>query len=450
MSCISRRLERFSLSRSALAVLVLLVIGATACQQQSVGQVEPDAATVLTGLRIIDGTGGAPVEQGTIVIQDGRIVAAGVLSDDQIPASATTVDLAGKTVMPGIIDAHGHVRAVDDQIPMREDLLKRLRVLADYGVTTVVSLGQLTNDETPEVATLRDEQESIADLDRARIYTSGPSIQGQKSPEEARASVAQRVSMNADRIKFHMGDGSPREMSADTYGAIIDEAHKRGLRTYSHIFSVQEANEVLDAGIDVIAHSIRDQDVGQALIDKMKARNVPYIPTLTRDLAVFIYEDTPAFLEDPFFLRGVSLYSEEIPTLTSPEYQQGIRESEDAQAIKPALEQANRNLKILSDAGITIAMGTDVGGGDGRWQGYFEHVELAMMVEAGMTPMQVLVAATGAAADVSELDHLGRIQPGKVADLLVLDANPLDDILNTREIHSVWIAGRRIGAEGTN
>lgn len=450
MSCISRRLERFSLSRSALAVLVLLVIGATACQQQSVGQVEPDAATVLTGLRIIDGTGGAPVEQGTIVIQDGRIVAAGVLSDDQIPASATTVDLAGKTVMPGIIDAHGHVRAVDDQIPMREDLLKRLRVLADYGVTTVVSLGQLTNDETPEVATLRDEQESIADLDRARIYTSGPSIQGQKSPEEARASVAQRVSMNADRIKFHMGDGRPREMSADTYGAIIDEAHKRGLRTYSHIFSVQEANEVLDAGIDVIAHSIRDQDVGQALIDKMKARNVPYIPTLTRDLAVFIYEDTPAFLEDPFFLRGVSLYSEEIPTLTSPEYQQGIRESEDAQAIKPALEQANRNLKILSDAGITIAMGTDVGGGDGRWQGYFEHVELAMMVEAGMTPMQVLVAATGAAADVSELDHLGRIQPGKVADLLVLDANPLDDILNTREIHSVWIAGRRIGAEGTN
>ena len=443
MSCISRRL-------APVAVLILLVIGATACQQQSVAQVEPDAATVLTGIRIIDGTGGAPVEQGSIVIRDGSIVAAGVLSDDQIPAGATTVDLAGKTVMPGIIDAHGHVRTVDDQIPMREDLLKRLRVLADYGVTTVVSLGQLANDETPEVATLRDEQDSIADLDRARIYTSGPSIQGQKSAEEARESVAQRVSMNADRIKFHMGDGSPREMSADTYGAIIDEAHNRGLRTYSHIFTVQEANKVLDAGIDVIAHSIRDQDVDQALIDKMKALDVPYIPTLTRDLAVFIYEETPAFLEDPFFLRGVSLYNEEIPTLTSPEYQQGIRESENAQAIKPALEQANRNLKILSDAGITIAMGTDVGGGDGRWQGYFEHVELEMMVEAGLTPMQALVAATGAAAQVSELDHLGTIQPGKVADLLVLDANPLDDILNTREIHSVWIAGRRIGAEGTN
>ena len=443
MSFISRRL-------APVAVLIVLVFGAAACQQQSVAEVEPDGAIVLTGVRIIDGNGGAPVEQGTIVIREGRIVAAGVLPDDQIPAGATTVDLAGKTVMPGIIDAHGHVRAVDDQIPMREDLVKRLRVLADYGVTTVVSLGQLANDETPEVARLRDEQDASADLNRARIYTSGPSIQGQTSPEEARASVAQRVSMNADRIKFHMGDGTDREMSADTYGAIIDEAHNEGLRTYSHIFSVQEANEVLDAGIDVIAHSIRDQDVDQALIDKMQARDVAYIPTLTRDLSVFVYEETPAFLEDPFFLRGISLYNEEIPTLTSPEHQQEIREDENAQAIKPALDQATLNLKILSDAGITIAMGTDVGGGGGRWQGYFEHVELEMMVEAGLTPMQALVAATGAAARVSGLDHLGTIAPGRVADLLVLDANPLDDILNTREIHSVWIAGRRIGTDGTN
>ena len=443
MSCISKRL-------APVAVLILLVIGATACQQQSMAPVEPDDATVLTGVRIIDGTGSAPVEQGTIVIRDGRIVAAGALPDDQIPAGATTIDLAGKTVMPGIIDAHGHVRVANDQIPMREDLLKRLRVLADYGVTTLVSLGQLNNDETPELARLRDEQDSIADLDRARVYTSGPSIQGQTSAAEATASVAQRVSMNVDRIKFHMADGGNREMSADTYGAIIDEAHKGGYRTYAHIFSVKEANEVLDKGIDVIAHSIRDQDADQALIDKMKARDVAYIPTLTRDLSVFIYEETPAFLTDPFFLRGISLYSEEIPTLSTPEYQQGIRESENAQAIKPALEQAKRNVKILSDAGITIAMGTDVGGGDGRWQGYFQHVELEMMVEAGLTPMQTLVAATGAAAKVSELDHVGTIAPGKVADLLVLDANPLDDILNTREIHSVWIAGHRLSAEGTN
>ena len=443
MSYISRRL-------APVTVLILLGIGATACQQQSVAQVEPDAATVLTGLRIIDGTGGAPVEQGTIVIRDGRIVAAGVLSDDQIPAGATTIDLAGKTVMPGMIDAHGHVRAENDQMPVREDLLRRLRVLADYGVTTVVSLGQLANGETLELAKLRDEQDSIGDLDRARIYTSGPSIQGQESADEAREEVAQRVSMNADRIKFHMADGGNREMDADTYGAIIDEAHKGGYRTYSHIFSVQEANEVMDAGIDVIAHSIRDQDVDQALIDKMQARDVAYIPTLTRDLSVFVYEETPAFLEDPFFLRGISLYNEEIPTLTSPEHQQEIREDENAQAIKPALDQATLNLKILSDAGITIAMGTDVGGGGGRWQGYFEHVELEMMVEAGLTPMQALVAATGAAARVSGLDHLGTIAPGRVADLLVLDANPLDDILNTREIHSVWIAGRRIGTDGTN
>ena len=446
MSCISTRL--------APAVLSLLAIGGAACQQpgaqvdQPVAQVDPDGATALTGLRIIDGTGGPPVEQGTVVIRDGQIVAAGASSAVQIPEGATTVDLAGKTVMPGLIDAHGHVRAVNDQVPARNDLITRLRMLASYGVTTLVSLGQLETDETPEVVRLRDEQDQL-DLDRARIYTSGPSVRLQASPEEARESVAQRASLNVDRIKFHMSSGA-NAMTPDTYGAIIDEAHQRGLRAAAHIFTLDEARGVLEQGIDIVAHSVRDRDVDEAFIAEMRERNVAYISTLTRELSVFVYEATPAFFEDPFFLRGISLYDEEVPTLSDPAVQQEIRESEQAQSIKQALAQANRNLKILSDAGVTIAMGTDVGGGVGRWQGYFQHVELEMMVEAGLTPMQTLVAATGAAAQVSALDHVGTIAPGKVADLLVLNANPLDDILNTREIHSVWIAGRQIGTTGTN
>jgi imidazolonepropionase-like amidohydrolase len=203
------------------------------------------------------------------------------------------------------------------------------------------------------------------------------------------------------------------------------------------------------AGVDVVAHSVRDRDVDLAFIADMKKRGTGYVPTLTRELSVFVYESTPAFFADPFFLRGRELYQGDVTALSDPGRQAKVRQDKTAQAIKLALDQASRNLKILSDAGVTIALGTDSGAGQGRWQGYFEHVELEMMVKAGMTPMQALVAATGAAARVSGLDHVGEIAPGKAADLLVLRANPLQNILNTRQIHSVWIAGRAVdGAAG--
>ena len=116
-----------------------------------------------------------------------------------------------------------------------------------------------------------------------------------------------------------------------------------------------------------------------------------------------------------------------------------------AQTIKVALQQGSRNLKTLSDAGVLIALGTDTGTNEGQWQGYFEQVELEMMVKAGLTPMQALVSATSGAAKVAKVDpQLGTIQAGKRADLLVLNANPLTDIRNTRQIHSVWIAGRQL------
>jgi imidazolonepropionase-like amidohydrolase len=180
----------------------------------------------------------------------------------------------------------------------------------------------------------------------------------------------------------------------------------------------------------------------------MRKRNTVYVPTLTREVSVFVYESTPAFFTDPFFQRGRSLYQRDVDTLSDPARQQQIRQDKSAQAIKTALVQANRNLKLLSDAGVTIALGTDSGAGVGRFQGYFEHMEMEMMVQAGMTPMQVLVAATGAAARASALDHVGTIAAGKAADLVVLRADPRQDIRNTRQIHSVWIAGRRLEIAG--
>ena len=227
---------------------------------------------------------------------------------------------------------------------------------------------------------------------------------------------------------------------------MIDQAHKRGLRVAAHMFYLKDAQGLVDAGADVLAHSIRDQDVPPAFIAELKKRNIGYIPTLTRDLSVFVYESTPAFFSEPFFLRGQSLYGKQVAQLKDPAAQEKVRSNKDAQSIKKALEQANRNLKLLSDGGVPIAMGTDTGANlVGRWQGYFEHTEMEMMVKAGMTPAQTIAAATGGAARVMHLDgKLGTLQPGKWADFVVLDANPLTDIKNLRQIAAVWIAGQRM------
>ena len=420
-----------------------VVVGAAIWPRVPRVQAQNAATTALTGARIIDGTGGPAIEGGTVLLRDGRIVAAGTAAAVAVPAGAVRVDLTGMTIVPGLVNAHGHAHA-GAGAPVRDDLVQRLRTYAAYGVTTVVSLGQ--NAETTDVVKLRDEQ-STGPLDRARVYTSGPSQRGLATPAAARAAVDALVAQGVDRVKFHMAEGAGA-MSADVYGALIDAAAAKKLRSAAHIFTLDEAKGVVGKGIDIVAHSVRDRDVDAAFIAEMKKRGTYYIPTLTREVSVFVYESTPAFFTDPFFLRGRSLYQRDVDTLSDPARQQQVRQDKSAQAIKTALAQANRNLKLLSDAGVPIALGTDSGAGVGRFQGYFEHMEMEMMVQAGMTPTQVLVAATGAAARASALDHVGTIAAGKAADLLVLRADPRQDIRNTRQIHSVWIGGRRLEMAG--
>ena len=207
--------------------------------------------------------------------------------------------------MPGIVNAHGHVQHLTDTMPVRDDLARRLQMYTNYGVTTVVSLGQ-GEDDLLEVISLRDEQDQI-DLDRARVYTSGPSTRAHRTPDEARQAVNELADRGVDRIKFHM-QGGENAMSGETVAGLIDQTHARGLRAASHIFTLAEAMLVVDGGVDVMAHSVRDQDVDEALITAMKNRNVGYVPTLTRELSVFTYETTPAFFQEPFFQRGMSLY----------------------------------------------------------------------------------------------------------------------------------------------
>src|SRR5437879_2751240 len=272
----------------------------------------------LTGARIIDGTGRAPIQQGTVILNKGVIEAVGAAAGVKIPNGATRVDLSGKTIIPGLINAHAHLNFNQaTKRPVRYELILRLKTYATYGVTSTVSLGSRPLDEL-EGLKLRDEQTHIA-LDRARLYTGGLNAVG-KTPEEARKSVDRLADLKADIIKYHI-NGTPNDMTPDIYGAIVDEAHKRGLRAAVHVFYLKDAQGALDKGSDILAHSVRDQDVPPAFVAEMKRKGIGYIPTLTRDLSVFVYETTPAFFKDAFFLRGISLYRDHVNQLSDPAHQ---------------------------------------------------------------------------------------------------------------------------------
>ena len=399
-------------------------------------------AVVMTGARLVDGTGRPPVEPASVVIDDGRIVAAGPAELVAVPDGASEIDLTGRTIVPGLINAHAHLNNGDSTLPPREQVLSQLRLYADYGVTTVYSLG----DDGQAGLVVRNEQADGA-IDGARLFVSGVGVTPQ-TVEEAQRTIDGHADLGVDIIKTRL-EGNANDMAPEVYQALIARAHERGLRVAAHVYYLDDARALVEAGVDVLAHSVRDRDVDTAFISELTSRDVGYIPTLTRDLSVFVYETRPAFFDDAFFLRGLESFEPnrtQLARLEDAALQERTRNDPQAQAIKQAIAQAKRNLELLSDGGVAIAMGTDSGTSLGRWQGYFEHTELELMVESGLSPMQALIAATGGAARVMRLNDVGTLEPGKWADLLVLGADPLADIRNTRQIESVWIAGHRVDA----
>ena len=249
--------------------------------------------------------------------------------------------------------------------------------------------------------------------------------------------------MNVDFIKIRVDDnlGATRKMTPEVYQAVIDTAHERGLMLTAHMYYLDDAKGLMNAGADFLAHSVRDVDVDQELIDMLTASDVCYCPTLMREVSTYVYEDRPEWFDDPFFLKDAD--PEVIAALEDPERQEGVRNSSSAQTYKAQLPQAMRNVKALHDAGIRIAMGTDTGPA-ARFQGYFEHGELDLMVESGLTPMQTIVASTRDAADCLGLEGVGTLEAGNFADFVVYTANPAEDIGNSRTIESVWIAGNEV------
>ena len=411
----------------------------------------PPEFTVFNNARVLTATGASGFEfvNATIVTRGGQISSVSnnpptlVRGGDgpTLPLDTRFVDLKGKFVVPGLISAHAHVSDVNGLKPRaytEENTRRQLSVYARYGITSVWSLG---GEQAPAFA-LRDAQ-GVPSLDRARIFVAGDVITG-RTPDEARAAVARVAALKPDVIKIRVDDnlGTATKMTPEVYRAVIEEAHARKLRVAAHIFYLADAKDLVKSGVDVIAHSVRDLDVDAEFLSLMKERGVAYCPTLTREVSAFVYESTPAFFTDPFFLREAD--REVMAQFSQPDRQKAMASSSTAQRYKAGLEIARRNLKRAADAGITIAMGTDSGAFPERFQGYFEHLEMEMMVASGMTPAQVLRSATSDAAAAMKRQDVGSIAAGKWADFVVLDKDPLADIKNTRAIASVWIAGRQI------
>jgi len=396
---------------------VLLLAGSTLLHAQPAGTLK-----AFTNLRLFDGTGAATVADAVLLVRNGRIEAVGPADSVVVPDAAERIDLGGATVLPGLINVHGHAA---------NDTEAKLALYARYGVTTVVSLG----GENASHRAFRDGQDDTS-LVRARFYFAGP-VQEHQSAEAAVNGIGQVKAMAADWVKARVQDGSMPEAA---YTALIDEAHRQQLKVAAHMYTLADSKGLVRAGVDMLAHSVRDLPVDAELLTLMTARDVCITPTLTREVSTYIYETTPDFFSDPFFLQEAD--PAVVARLSAPATQQ--RNAANAQRGKADLAMAQRNLKQLHDAGVRIALGTDSGVSAERFPGYFEHLEMQLMAEAGMAPLDIIAAATRDAAACMDLAEVGTLAVGKWADFIVLDADPLEDIANTKRLASVWIAGNRV------
>jgi imidazolonepropionase-like amidohydrolase len=381
---------------------------------------QPTGATVYEGARLIVGDARPPVENAAFIVQNGRFTQVGTRGQLKVPAGAARVDLTGKTVMPAIIDAHTHMAVT------RPELIDQLQRKAYHGVGAVLSLGQDTGDVAFQVR-----EETIPNA--ARLRTAGRGITAPEpgrteapywitSEAEARKVVQELAARKVDFVKIWVDDrdGKFKKLTPQLYGAVIDEAHKNKLRVTAHLFTLEDAKGLLRAGVDAFAHGVRDKDIDDEFVAMMKQRpNVVLVPNLPgRGVKV-----------DMSWLSG-SVSADELKKL-----QAGATD-------QPAAQQAYgiqaRNLAKLNAAGVRIALGTD-----GNVP-YAHHLEMEDMVAAGMTPAQVIVAATKNAADLLRLTDTGTVETGKSADFIVLDANPLDNITNTRRISNVYLRGTAV------
>jgi len=443
-----RRLAR----RISSIVLGALMISSMQCLGQQV--------TVLQHVTIIDGDEHAAMRNKSVVM-NGDSIESILPSPAHVPAGAKVIDMHDQTIMPLIICTHGHLglvkgtsQSADNQT--EDNLRHQLSRYEMYGVGAVLSMGT----DGKKFAEWRDESRR-GTLPGADIYTAGigfgakdgvpPASMGftgvfrPTTAAEARDEVAQEAPLKPDFIKLWLDDfwGQYPKMQPEIYTAIIDEAHKRGLKVAAHVYHMEDARKLVDAGVDVLAHSVRDGELDDALLAKMKKQHVVYIPTLSLDDFAFAYQDSPAWVNDRFF--QAALDPGVLDMLKSPEYKEKVRKNKVTPQEAAALPVAMRNLKRVHDAGILISLGSDSGATPIRVQGFAEHMELVLMVQAGLTPLQAISVATRNGAEMLGIaDQYGTLAPGKKANFIVLEKDPSTNIQNTQTIKQVWKNGQKV------
>ena len=394
-------------------------------------------AVAYTSANVWNGTGATPLRNATLVVRDGRVES---VSSDAAPAGAETVDLDGAWVIPGFINAHGHVSgrwAADEVQGDAARVEGDLALYARYGVTTVLSLGGAPKDSFG----LRSAQ-NMASLERARLLLAGDIVFSQ-DPAEAAAMTQANIDAGVNWIKLRQDDnlGATEKMSWDALEAAMQVANAANVPVAAHIFYMDDAAMLLEMGTGLIVHSVRDQPVTDEFVQTMLDSGVCYVPTLVREVSTFVYGERPTFFDDPFFLEAAK--QSQIDRVSDPEFMARMAASPAAATYRKTLVQAQENLALLAASGVPVAFGTDSGPA-GRFPGYFEHMEFDLMAEAGLTARQILLSATSVAAGCLNLDDLGTLEPGKWADFVVIERNPLADINALHSIKAVYVAGNAV------
>ena len=459
------------------ALLVTTILFLSACGPPPALESGAGSVTFFEGGRAILGNGTEPIEDVAFVVEEGIITAIGPVGEIEHPAGAERFDLSDHTALPFLHNLHGHVGYIDGtnfsaENYSRENVLEDLDRYLYYGVGSVAVLGSDVGDIAFQI---REEQRN-GQLETVRLLTAGRGVTGRNgfptriealadvpqqvgTEEEAREAVRELAAQGVDFVKVWVDDdrrvtgqvyrggrlannySTTPKLSPALYGAVIDEAHQNNIRVVAHVRYLADAKSLVAAGIDGLVHSIRDRSVDDALIEAMLENDVFYVPTLTNHQAAFVYADEPDWLGENFMRESVS--GAVIGRLSSRGIVGALRQDPNLPGWRREFETAMENFKTLFDAGVTVGLGTD-SGVENRFAGYFEHREMELMVEAGVTPLEAITIGTQGTARIMRLEDTGTLEVGMRGDFIIVPGRPLDDITATRNIAEVFRSGEQV------
>ena len=434
------------MSRSRMLWCSLIV--SFACVSAASVQRGNSGAFWFEGGRLIPGDGSGPIENSAFLVEGDTFSWVGRKGERQAPQGAVRVDLSGKTVMPSLIDGHNHIGLVNERDGSnskanytRDNLIDQLERYAYYGVAAALSMGLEADEEL--AYQLRDEVIPNA----ARFLTVGKGIAatpiggpvgeprlgipyGARTEQEGRRRVKELHARGVHFVKIWVDDrnGQAPKIQPNVYRAIIAEAHTNGMEVLAHLSrtsALADAKDLYHAGVDGFVHLVRDRDVDSEYLALVGSHPTvwtgPNMPVpITRDAIASLAETLPAA---------------EIERMrTAIQIQEAKGNPPDA-----LFELHCRNLRKVHDAGMIIGLGTD-----GTGDGFGVHQQMAAYTRCGMTPMEAIVAGTRTNAKILKLDRMGIVARMNEASFIVLDANPLDDIANTRRISAVYLRGKEV------